>query len=112
MNPGPYTDVTKIDRPSREASNRYNFNYHLTDGTNRYIAFYKRRAVSESSDDVFYQTTSGDDGKLDNISYKFYRTPLLWWVIALANGIMNPLLIPVGTRLRIPSLATVHKELI
>jgi hypothetical protein len=26
----------------------------------------------------------------DNISYKFYGTPYLWWTIALTNHIVNP----------------------
>lgn len=26
----------------------------------------------------------------DNISYKYYQTPDLWWVIAIINGVVNP----------------------
>jgi nucleoid-associated protein YgaU len=111
MNLGTFTDVVKIDRPARTAISRYNFDYHLTDGTFRFLAFYQGRAVSESENDSYYTTTSGDEGKLDLISYKFYKTPYLWWVIAVANKVLNPLRVPVGTRLRIPALDTVQKEL-
>ena len=31
-----------------------------------------------------------NDDWWDNISYKFYETPNLWWVIALMNDVLNP----------------------
>ena len=43
--------------------------------------------------------------RLDQISFRFYGTPFLYWVIALANDIQDPWEpIPVGTVLRIPAI--------
>lgn len=48
------------------------------------------------SDDIYnneslfeYYTVQTDDW-LDNISYTHYKTPYLWWLVALFNGITNP----------------------
>jgi len=37
-----------------------------------------------------------------NISYKYYETPYLWWIIPLVNNIENPFELPEpGTQLKI-----------
>jgi hypothetical protein len=40
--------------------------------------------------------------RLDTISHKYFGDPDYWWVIALANRIMDPFTLPVGQRIRIP----------
>jgi len=48
-------------------------------------------------------------GRLDLLSYKVYGTPYLWWVIALANDIMDPFdQTAVGNLLMIPDIADVY----
>lgn len=52
----------------------------------------------------FYYTTRQDE-RLDNISVKFYRTPLNWWVIAKANNLAEGIVsVPGGTKLFIPNI--------
>lgn len=47
--------------------------------------------VSSLNDNSFYELYEVDnDDWLDNISYKFYNTPQLWWVICIVNNITNP----------------------
>ena len=41
--------------------------------------------------------------RLDNLASKYYGDEELWWVIALANRIIDPFSLAVGTRLRIPA---------
>jgi nucleoid-associated protein YgaU len=43
--------------------------------------------------------------RLDVIAHKYYGDEDYWWVIALANRIMDPFTLEVGRRLRIPSEA-------
>lgn len=39
----------------------------------------------------------------DNLAYKFYGDPTLWWIIALANGQGNGRMsVNIGSQLRIP----------
>lgn len=41
--------------------------------------------------------------RLDTLAYQYYGDPDYWWVIALANRIMDPFTLPVGQQLRIPT---------
>lgn len=45
--------------------------------------------------------------RLDVLAHKYYGDEDYWWVIALANRIMDPFMMVPGTRLRIPSEAKV-----
>lgn len=39
----------------------------------------------------FFETYEVSNGEYwDNVSYNLYKTPFLWWVIALLNNIVNP----------------------
>ncbi len=50
-----------------------------------------------------FQVNSAMEGRLDLISNKFYRTPTLWWVIGMYNGITNPVFeVSIGRKLKIP----------
>lgn len=59
--------------------------------------------------DVFHVIAEGE--RLDLLAYRYYSDSALWWVIADANDIKNPLRIEVGKRLRIPSKSTVYGRL-
>lgn len=44
-----------------------------------------------TEDVVYYDTYEvGSDEWWDDISYKLYGTPYLWWVVALMNDVINP----------------------
>nr|DAY14378.1 MAG TPA: baseplate wedge protein [Caudoviricetes sp.] len=82
----------------------------------RYVNLYRvkdegYREMIETQDKIIIPRTLGDriyevekevENRLDLVSYKFYKTSRLWWVIAYASHIDNPFNIPVGTNLRIP----------
>jgi hypothetical protein len=53
-----------------------------------------------------YNITYGDTWPF--ISYKVYNTPNAWWIILLANNIINPItsLVP-GTTIKIPNMQVV-----
>jgi nucleoid-associated protein YgaU len=58
--------------------------------------------IAEQSDDVRYTVRGGD--RLDQIAYKMYGDPVLWWVLAVANDIeLVPADVSEGQILRIPS---------
>ena len=51
--------------------------------------------------DIYIRTTSVE--RLDNLAYRFYQDPTLWWIIAAANGLgKGSLMVPSNTALRIP----------
>lgn len=51
-----------------------------------------------------------EEGRLDIIANQYYNTPRFWWVIALANNIIDPFDIPVGTTLRIPTIISLYNK--
>jgi hypothetical protein len=57
------------------------------------------------NDDVYYIIEKQEDGRPDKISYKFYQTPRLFWVILYANSIFDPFQeIVTGLTIRVPSI--------
>lgn len=108
----PFVSVEEKTRPILESPNRYEVGYQLSDGTYLWDTFQFRPEVPTSEDDLYHELTAGEVGKLDVVSFYYYGTVDLWWVIAIANNILNPLRIPAGTRLRIPSIDVVYREVI
>ena len=67
----------------------------------------RQTPVSPTPQDRVYNVTLETANRLDLIANAFYGNPELWWVIADANSILDPMAgIPVGTELRIPPRAT------
>ncbi len=67
----------------------------IQDTTDRTIFLDIFRSYVISSDAVnneslFDYYVVQDDDWFDNISFKHYNTPYLWWVVALFNNINNP----------------------
>lgn len=63
-------------------------------------------------DAVRHTVTAGDVGMLDLIAYEYYESEALWWVIAWANRIRNPITdMYVGQQLLIPPLEEVATAL-
>lgn len=48
-------------------------------------------AVVADPTDVLYTVPQAGEGRLDLISQQFYGTPELWWVLALVNNLIDPL---------------------
>jgi hypothetical protein len=50
----------------------------------------------------------GSGERLDEIAYRFYGNPALWRLLAAFNGLDDPLRIPSGYLLRVPSLSALE----
>ena len=61
-----------------------------------------QKFINKSNADEYFIVTKIEEDRLDIISYKYYNTPKYWWVIAMANDIIDPLCVRRGTILRIP----------
>lgn len=75
-----------------------------------YIESPEKFVIKETNKDSFYSVESAVENRLDLISYMFYRTPLLWWAIAVVNKIQNPMDCKVGMVLRIPTLDSINNS--
>lgn len=89
-----YNDMGNLFNVYQDEDGNYSFsiNRTLNLGTDQmYDGFY---STYELEEDMFLTT----------LSYRFYKTIDLWWLICKTNGISDPTLkIAAGTRLKIPS---------
>lgn len=71
----------------------------------------RRPAVLPDETDELWTSTQASEYRLDLVSELFYGVPDLWWVIADANNISDPLVgVPAGTKLRIPNRERLASE--
>ena len=94
-------------------TSRYNWSVLYVDSRNG--DFWGTRQplkLREHVSDSFHVVTDADSKRIDLIAWKYYRDVRLWWVIAEVNNINNPLEIPAGTTLRIPSYERVQMKVI
>lgn len=75
----------------------------MDDEGNQYIESASDLSFPKKDDDRYHIVTAGEANRLDLISNQYYGTPLLYWVIAVASELEDPLEVPSGTTLRIPS---------
>lgn len=67
--------------------------------------------IKESDEDKFITITNNNENRLDVIAYNQYGNVKFWWVIAIANNIIDSFTeIPVGTVLRIPPIPNLYKN--
>ena len=62
------------------------------------------------SDDFYHTVRQGD--RIDTIAYKYYGRADLWWVIADYNTLMFPLVLEIGSSLRLPSTKHLFMDLL
>jgi len=99
--PKKYAHVSRYGNVRRILDKYNGIYYHET------VSDYK---VSEGQSDTFI-TVSKTTNRLDVISNNVYGTPTYWWVIALANNIIDSFAeIPVGTVIRIPQLLDLYSK--
>lgn len=73
-----------------------------TKGIPYYLPVLPKKVPAE---EIPFYYTARQAERLDNISVKFYNTPLNWWVIAKANNLASGVVsVPGGTKLFIPNI--------
>lgn len=77
---------------------------------NIYHETWFQKIIDKSNEDQYFTVSIAEQGRLDIIASKYYNTPRFWWVIALANNIIDPFDIPVDTVLRIPAIVSLYNE--
>ncbi len=68
--------------------------------------------IPASDKDQFHRVTQSDVNRIDLLAYRYYGDCNLWWLIAEANNVSNPLQLEVGVVLRIPSQETIQMRII
>lgn len=66
-------------------------------------------SIQSSPTDTYHRVKSNESDRLDIIASMYYKNPLLWWVIAEANGIYDPLTpLEIGSLVRVPAIETLY----
>jgi len=86
-----FKELTNIRLP---ATSRLRMFSILRDWNNeRFLNIFRTfliRNEIKDSDEFYYTYNIEADDWWDNISYKFYNTPDLWWAICYVNDVVNP----------------------
>lgn len=93
-----------IDNLKRISSYNYEniFNVELTEDGNYYYNLYNSVFVGEIDAGLYNEHSFSEGEFWANLAKRYYGEPKLWWVIAIANQVQNPLDLPEpGTKLKI-----------
>jgi len=94
----------------KNASRYKNLRTLMDDNGKIYHESWNQRSIDGSAEDQYYIVTKTEEDRLDMVSLRFYDTPRYWWVIAMANNIIDPFNIEVGLQLRIPPLISLYNR--
>jgi len=86
--------LNDYDRDLPISSNLRLYNVlQTTEDREVFLNVFRSYSVSEeiyNNESLFDYYTVKEDDWLDNISTQFYKTPYLWWIVAVFNNIINP----------------------
>ena len=105
-----YTKLTYVHPRSYKFTSRYTNTERIEDNINgvEYHETYDKKDIPNSNSDLYVTVDLTTKNRLDIISTNVYGYSLYWWVIAMANNIIDPFDIPIGTVLRVPQLASIY----
>jgi len=86
---------------------RYSIYRQIIDSNNdTYLETANQYVIKTSETDVYHEVQPNEENRLDIIAYKYYNNAEYFWVIAMANSIVDPFVIKRGDILRIPALSS------
>lgn len=99
FSPREYTNVSRYQDTLRLYDDRNGVYYHET---------ITRESIPESSNDTYITVEGQWENRLDIIANNVYGYSLYWWILAIANDIIDPFNVPRGTVLRCPALQSLY----
>lgn len=106
----PEISITKkFDQTSRYK----NTDIYKNDDGKFYYGIWNVPKIEEQPDDILHTIKYGETLNLAGLADKYYTNKLLWWVIATANNILDPLTELVENQvIRIPNLSYVYSKIL
>lgn len=99
MKPRVYENASRYKNLRRILDEKEKKIYHET---------WVQKFIDKSDEDIYYTVDISTQGRLDKIAASYYNDARFWWVIALANNIIDPFDVQVGTQLRIPVVTSLY----
>ena len=91
-----------------EHTSRYGKYRQIVDNLDSYVETFNQTKIPTSEDDIFHTVQKEQENRLDIIANIYYNDPSFFWVIAIANELVDPFVVQTGSILRIPSLASLY----
>lgn len=96
-----YTTLSRYATTERLFDSKLGVYYHST---------YDKTTIPVSENDTYITVDRQAENRLDVIANRIYGYAPYWWIIAIANDIIDPFNVPYGTILRCPPLVSLYKE--
>lgn len=91
-----------------EHTSRYDKYRQIVDELNSYTETFNQSLIPSSDSDIFHTVLREQENRPDIIANIYYKDPSFYWVIALANELVDPFIIQAGSILRIPTLSSLY----
>ena len=89
---------------------RYGKYRQIIEGNNHWIETFNKSEIPKSDNDIYHTVTIQQAYRPDIISRLYYNDPTLYWVILLANDMVDPFILDAGTIVRIPTFISLYSN--
>ena len=101
----------KYSSPRRyDYESRYGKYRQITVDRDTYTETFNQTIIPKSDEDRFHIVSPNQINRPDIIAQIYYNDPTWYWVILLANDIVDPFTIDAGTILRIPPISSLYND--
>jgi len=107
-----YYDVEYVKPAIYKYVSRYQETRQIIDAETRNVHHetFNYKVIKESKEDKYLTVDNISANRLDIISLYEYGSPTYWWVLAVANNILDPFNISLDTIIRIPPLFALYNK--
>lgn len=101
-----------LDPAEYKYVSRYGTTRRISDEDSKklYHETFNQYEIPDSEEDIYVTVSKISENRLDIISTQFYGVPMYWWVLALANEIIDPFNIELGSTIRVPPLRSLYED--
>ena len=99
--PKKYDSVSRYANTKRLQDQESGIYYHST---------FNQFTFDNDKNFAYYKVTDKNANRIDLISKEAYNTTLYWSAIAIANNLIDPFNIPMGTILIIPDISSIQTK--
>lgn len=89
-------------------TSRYGKYRQIVEDNQSRVETFNQTFVEKSTDDKFHTVLQEQENRPDIIANIYYNDPSLWWIVSLANELIDPFIIKPGSVLRIPPLISLY----
>jgi hypothetical protein len=89
-------------------TSRYGKYRQLVDNLDSYVETFNQSIIRPSEQDIYHTVLREQENRLDIIANIYYGDPSFFWVIALANELVDPFVVTTGSILRIPAITSLY----